>query len=217
MEKNNNGKVVAIVALVVAVVALSVGFAAFADDLTIAGQATARAGADPFDDPTNGLEYDSTSPKCFYTGDVNETAITGADAGTASGDTWSGIDVPLTSDHHSVTCTATVVNNTSYTAYLTAIAANRGLQCTDNSGSANASTNAANICAGASLDISIGNDTLTVTNAQASITSNLTSSISSGGGTVTVTVEASYNPNALTDEDVVISLPTITHSYSSTR
>ena len=216
MEKNNNGKIVAIVALVVAVVALSVGFAAFADDLTINGQATAAAAADPFDDPTNGLAYDSTSNHCFYTGDVNETAISGASAGTASGDTWSGIDVPLSAAHPSVTCVAEVENKTSYTAYLTSIATNGGLSCADNSGSANASTNASNICAGATLDIDIGGDTLHVTNAQASNT-NCNSTISSTNGTVTVTVTAAYNPSALTDEDVVITLPTITHSYSSTR
>ena len=53
MEKNNSGKMVAIVALIVAVVALSVGFAAFADDLYINGTATASASGNAFDDLVN--------------------------------------------------------------------------------------------------------------------------------------------------------------------
>ncbi len=214
MEKNN-GKIIAIVALVVAVVALSVGFAAFADTLTIDGQATAESQANPFDDSTNGLAYKSGSAKCFVTGDANETAIAGADAGTASGDTWSGISVPLTATNPSVTCTAVVENKTSYTAYLRNIYTTAGLTC--GSSGANATTNANNVCAGASVEVQIGSvaaDKITITNAQTSNTGT-TGSIAATNGTATVTVKITYNPEALTDEDVTITLPTISHDYAS--
>lgn len=214
MEKNN-GKIIAIVALVVAVVALSVGFAAFADQLTIDGQATAESQANPFDDPTNGLAYQESSAKCYYTGDSSKTAIAGADAGTASGDAWSGIDVPLTSEHPSVTCEAIVENKTSYTAYLRNIFTTKGLTCT--SEGANATTNASNVCAGASAEVQIGTvaaDKITITNAQTSNTGT-TGQIAATNGTATVTVKITYDPAALTDEDVTITLPTIKHDYAS--
>ena len=216
MEKNN-GKIIAIVALVVAVVALSIGFAAFADQLTIDGQAKAAAQADPFDDSTNGLAYLSTSPKCYVTGDNNKTSITGANVGTASGDAWSGISVPLNATNPSVTCEAVVENKTSYTAYLTGISSNKGLECS--STGANATTNASNVCAGAQVVVKVGDnaaDTLTITNASNSNTSTA-GSIAASTGTATVTVTISYDSSALTDEDVTITLPTITHSYSSAR
>ncbi len=210
MEKNN-GKVVAIVALVVAVVALSVGFAAFSDSLTIDGNANVSAAANPFDDATNGLAYSSTAPKCYATGDSNQTPI--GTPGTASGDTWSGISVPLNSTTDSVTCVATVLNSTSYTAYLRTIAASAGLSCA--STGANATTNASNVCSGATVGVNIGGDTLTISGSTKPADVTGTSSLAASGGTATVTVTISYNKAALTDEDVTITLPTITHTYSS--
>ena len=211
MEKNN-GKVVAIVALVVAVVALSVGFAAFSDTLTIDGNANVAAAANPFDDTTNGLAYSSTAPKCYATGDSNQTAI--GTPGTASGDTWSGISVPLNSTTDSVTCVATVLNKTSYTAYLRSISASAGLSCA--STGANATTNANNVCSGAQVVVNIGGtDSLTINGTTKPADATGTSSLAPTDGTATVTVTISYNKNALTDEDVTITLPTITHTYSS--
>ena len=85
MEKKSNGKVIAIFALAIAVLALSVGFAAFTDDLTIDGNATASASGNAFDDTSNnGLNYKSATGKCYLTGDNNKTAIAGANAGNLS-------------------------------------------------------------------------------------------------------------------------------------
>ncbi len=209
MEKNN-GKVVAIVALVVAVVALSVGFAAFSDQLTIAGNANVAAAADPFDDPTNGLAYSSTAPTC-YAGTTPGTAV--QSAGTASGDTWSGISVPLNATQDTVTCTATVLNKTSYDAYLNGITASSGLTCA--STGANASTNATNVCAGAEVTVTIGSDTATIDKDGITPPQTYSASVAKNNGTQTVTVVITYNKAALTDEDVTITIPTITHAYTS--
>ena len=214
MEKNN-GKIIAIVALVVAVVALSVGFAAFADQLTISAQANVAAPSNPFDDSTNGLAYAATnSAVCYYTGDNTDTTT---NAGTASGDTWSGISVPLTADKPSVTCTATVVNNTSYTAYLRSIAASGPVECT--STGANATANASAVCATAQAVVTIDDASLTVNKDSTNSTKNDTitnKTITANGGTKTVTIVISYNPTGVNiDEDVTITIPTITHTYSS--
>ena len=219
MEKGNNGKVVAIVALVVAVVALSVGFAAFADDLTISGSANV-SGANAFDAATgNGLEYLSTSPACVITGTNTSVASTPYSAGTATEDTWSGISVPLTTTNPSVTCTATVQNNTAYRAYLKSIATTTGITCS--STGANAQTNADNVCAATTVDVQIGSvntDKITVTTAAASNNStsgSIDPKTGSTPGTATVTVVIAYNGTATADEDVVVTIPTITHHYSS--
>lgn len=218
MEKNNNGKMVAIVALVVAVVALSVGFAAFADDLTIDGTATVES-KNEFDDDTatNGLHYQANSNKCYLTSDSTaKTAIVGADVGTLSTDAWSGISIPLGDSANSITCEAVVENLTSYTAYLKSLASNKGLTCT--SSGANKTTNEGNVCAATTMTVKIGSvatDTITVTNAAAN--NNTTSgTIAAEGGTALVTVTVEYT-GAQTDEDVTITLPTITHHYSSAQ
>ena len=219
MEKNN-GKVVAIVALVVAVVALSVGFAAFADQLTIAGSATAKVGANPFEDQNgNGLNYKANTQECHSTADSSVNVVTtGYSAGTLNDDSWSAINVPLTKDVPSVTCTATVENKTSYTAYLTSIGANAGVTCA--SSGANATNNANSVCATVNVEVQVGSvaaDKITFGTTQPTTNSSTTGSIASNGE-ATVTVTISYNPNtAVTDEDVTITLPTITHDYSSAR
>ena len=218
MEKNNNGKMVAIVALVVAVVALSVGFAAFADDLTIDGTATVES-KNEFDDDTatNGLHYQANSNKCYLTSDSTaKTAIVGADVGTLSTDAWSGISMPLGDSANSITCEAVVENLTSYKAYLTSLAANGGLTCT--SSGANKTSNETNVCGATTLTVKVGDvagDTITVTNA-AVTNSSTQGEIAATSGTALVTVTVAYT-GAQTDENVTITLPTITHHYSSAR
>ena len=217
MEKNN-GKVVAIIALVVAVVALSVGFAAFSDTLTIAGNATASAAANPFDNAnnaSNALSYATpNSATCYETGTPANSV---SSAGTASGDDWAGISVPLSSSASSVTCTATIVNNTAYDAYLTAIttANNNATGLTCSSTGANGTTNATNVCAGAQVTVAIGSLTATIDKDGLTSSGTAGAQVAKNGGTATVTVVISYNSSALTDEDVTITIPTITHAYSS--
>lgn len=223
MEKNN-GKIIAIVALVVAVVALSVGFAAFADQLTIAGNATAKMGDNPFDTNAEGagLNYKATTAECHDTNNPSTNVITtGYNVGTLSGDSWSGISVPLTKDVPSVTCTAKVENTSAYVAYLRGISADTAISCS--SEGANATANASNVCATVDLTVQVGSvatDKITShgavqPTANNSTTGSVAAKSGSTNGEATVTVTVSYDPTAVTDEDVVITLPTITHSYSS--
>ena len=220
MEKNN-GKVIAIAALLVGVVALAVGFAAFADDLTIAGTATAKVGDNPFDDhtATNGLNYKATTMECHSTADANVNVITtGYSAGNLSADAWSGISVPLTKDVPSVTCTAVVENKTEYVAYLKSIGANKGIECS--SEGTNAAANASSVCSNTTVVAQFGTvaaDKLEIKTTQPTANNSTTGSIASKGES-TVTVTISYDPTkVVTDEDVTITLPTITHSYSSAK
>lgn len=221
MEKNN-GKVIAIVALLVGVVALSVGFAAFTDQLTIAGSATAKVGANPFDDHdvTGGLRYQANSQSCKSTADSTVDVVTeGYSAGTLSNDSWSGISVPLTKDVPSVTCTAVVENKTEYVAYLKSIGADKGITCT--SSGSNKDANAESVCANTNVVVQVGtetNDKIEFGTTKPTTNASTTGSIAAKTGTSTVTVTISYDPTkVVADEDVTITLPTITHDYSSAK
>ncbi len=220
--ENKSGKIIAIVALAIAVVALSVGFAAFADTLTITNaSATANASdaSSVFDNVTNGLAYTQTaneSPKCVLTDGGG--AVTGVNAGTfTDADTWANISVPLGNTATSVTCTATVTNSSAYIAYLTELSTSTGLSCSSTGN--NASQNETNVCAATTVTVSINDgshtDTMTIPvgNSGASATTHATT-ISANGGTATVSVVIAYS-GATTDQDTTITIPTITHNYSS--
>ena len=218
MEKNN-GKIIALAALIVAVIALAVGFASFTDALTIDGTATVK-GANAFDDATNDLAYVSTSPECHITGTTTSTSTTPYTAGTASGDVWEGISVPLTTENPSVTCTATVKNKTQYVAYLRGIATQSGITCA--SSGANQTTNENNICGAVNVDVQVGSvatDKISFGSSAASKPDTTGSIAKSGdaGDEATVTVVITYDGQAVADENVVVTLPTITHSYSSSQ
>ena len=218
MEKSN-GKVIAIVALFVAVVALSIGFAAFTDTLTINGQATVQKGSN--DTFAANFAYDSTSEEqCTLTGGG---AITGTyNAGTSSDNTWTGISVPLTTTNNSVTCTASVVNGSTYDAYLRSISVDGPLTCTTGTGD-NAATNLTAVCNNVSVTVQVGSSSnnLTITNQSTSSTANtsVNQKIDANGGTATVTVIITYDTSTghgpVPDGDVTVTLPTISHGYST--
>ena len=219
--ENKSGKIIAIVALAVAVVALSVGFAAFADQLTIDGNATASAGGDAFDDASNGLNYKSATGKCYLTSDNTKTALAGANAGNlvsggGSGvDAWNGISVDLGNGAKDVTCEAVVENKSAYIAYITELSTSAGLTCA--SSGSNQTANETNVCAATTVTVSINDgshtDTMTITNAAANSTTK-TVEIAPTNGEATVTVRINY-AGATTDQDTTITLPTIYHKYSS--
>ena len=216
--ENKSGKVIAIAALVVAVVALSVGFAAFADTLTIDGTATASASDSVFDTANAGLNYQSDSAKCYLTNDNTKTAIEGANVGTFTNDndSWTGISVPLGSTAKDVTCEAIIENKSSYIAHITSLSTSGGLTCA--STGANDNVNRTNVCGATTVTVSINDgthsaDTIEIKNAAASAASHNTV-IPATSGTATVTVRINY-AGATADADTTITIPTITHNYSS--
>ena len=219
MENNKSGKVIAIAALVVAVVALSVGFAAFADTLTIenasAGVNASSANAfDAGDNQANGLRYTGT-PTCVKTSD--QSAVTGVQVGSFSTpDTWTGISVPLGNTTNSVTCTATVTNSSSYISHITGFSTTTGLSCS--SSGANAAANISNVCANTTVTASISDgthtDTMTISAGNTAASSSTNTVEIAANGSATVTLVIAYT-EAVTDNDVNITIPTITHTYSS--
>ena len=215
--ENKSGKIIAIVALAVAVVALSVGFAAFADSLNITGNASVNAttSSNPFDEGTgqaNGLRY-TGSPSCVYQGTSDSAGNNGTF--TNDNDSWTGISVAL-GEAATVVCTATVTNSSAYQARLTGIEFSGPITVT--SSGDNSATNVTNVTAATTVTVTItdsnsGTDTATV-GSQAGTTNASHVVVPANGGTATVTVTIAY-AGATTDEDATITLPTITHHYTS--
>lgn len=216
MEKNN-GKVIAIVALFVAVVALSIGFAAFTDTLTINGTATVKKADDAFE---SNFAYDSTSEEaCTLTGGTALESGT-YNAGTSSDDTWTGISVPLTMTNPSVTCTAKVKNKSTYDAFLKTLTVNGPLTCTTGTGD-DAASNVSDVCSHVTATVQVGSASNSlVINSQSTATtaaSNLNLKVDKTNGEATVTVIIAYdtNSNVQPDGDVTVTLPTISHGYTT--
>ena len=212
MEKNNS-KMIAVAALVVAVIGLSVGFAAFAATLTIENISATMTADNQF---TANVNYKSTAPTCTVTG--SSTAISGSyNAGTATGKLWSGISVPLTMTQKSITCVAEIENTSAYRAALDSITIGGTFTCQSvaASGTDGYATNASTICAGTKVTVNTSGATAEFTNAShAGLTGITGSSIaSSGSATVTVTIE--YTGTVAADGDVAITIPTISMNYKS--
>lgn len=212
MEKNN-GKIIAIVALVVAVVALSVGFAAFTDSLTIAGNATVTGGDNSLFAGSFGYAS-SPAAACVYTG--GSTTAANTNAGSASGNSWSGISITLNDTNPSVTCTATIENTSAYDASLTSFSSDTNVGCTSST-----ATNASAICATVQEVVTIDTNSTILTVTPSSSSSGVTGTL--GGltipkqvGTKVVSVTVSYDKTAgVPDGDITITLPTITHGYTT--
>jgi len=118
---NKSSKIIAIVALVVAVVGLSVGFAAFSSVLTIESTAEVNPNSDTF---SVGF---STSSSELAEGNVTATTTTGATASAATitnsknAATISGLKASFTEPGQSATYSFYVYNDSPYTAYLNTI------------------------------------------------------------------------------------------------
>ena len=218
MEKNN-GKIIAIVALFVAVVALSIGFAAFTDTLTINGTATVQKGADAFD---GSFKYDADSEEtCTLAGGG---AITGTyNARTSSDDSWSGITVPIgtTSGTNSVVCTATVKNTSNFDAYLKTITITGPLTYTTGTGD-DAASNVDAVCDHVTATVQVGSTpsnslAITTSSTSSSAATNLNQKVDKNTGSVdvTVTITYDYTTGPVPDGDVTVTLPTISHNYST--
>ena len=209
MEKNNS-KIVAIVALVVAVVALSVGFATYSQTLTINSSAV----IEPTNTFSENVKYRASSASCTTNGSatVNTTNMSLTDTA------WSGVVSTLKAPGDYVECTATVENLSTYLAYLKEINTASAITCTANAAgtNTNAATNAATVCSGVTLDITAGSDTAQATSSAAASNTSTSSTITAGTGTQTVTFKVTYaSGTATADGDITISVPQINLRYAT--
>lgn len=162
MDRDRSTKVIAIVALCVAIFGLSVGFAAFSNDLTITSEATVKPNASDFDVNFSSSDTSETD------GDVTATSTAGVSAqdatiNNATAPTISGIKVEFTEPGQSAKYSFFAHNAGKYNAFLNNVTfknvndANANITCVAAEG-----TNAnmvASACQGISIKVKVGTTT----------------------------------------------------------
>ena len=215
MEKSNS-KIVAVAALVVAVIALSVGFAALSATLNISNDANITVHpANTFEANINYFGNATCTPSSEH--------VTVENAGTASGKNWSGIVVKLQEPGDYVTCEATVKNQSTFDGYLKSITADNNIGCTAASTDGASSEKVTAVCGDIEMTVGVGtngteNVTPKITNSAhvglSGITTN--NSIAKESGTHKVKVTVTYKtPGTLADGDIQVTLPGIELSYNT--
>jgi len=210
MENSRNSKIIAIVALCVGVVGLSLGFAAFSNTLTISSSATVSPDESTFSVAFDGAVTCSTAAAGEYT--VTNT-------GTASGTTLTGLEVAFVKPG-TATCTVSVKNLGQYVAYLNSITSENTVSCAvaanaDGSTTTKALMDAA--CATITYSIAVDGDSASATtgnqmNANAIAEHDLAVGASE---TATITINYAGGEGALADGKFTVSLPTASLVYSS--
>lgn len=218
MEKSYS-KIWVLVALIISVLALSIGFAAFSTSLRIS-EGSDNVTITPFDNFSNSVIFETGSLNCSIEKGTatSEAAVVSVGELADNNTLWRGLSVNLQQPGDSVTCTATVKNTGEYTAYLKNIKFNAPLGCTS---ATSGNTYTAQICGaqGINAKATVGSHNATTT---AISTNNLESIATSNnmisGASSTLTVKVAYpstSPSA--DENITITIPQITLDYSSSN
>ena len=118
MERNRSSKIIAVVALVVAVFGLTLGFAAFSNTLTISSSAYVSPSSENFK-----IGFSKSASSATETGTLAGSPTGAASAGSATlaGTTVSGLKANLTAPGESVSYTFYVHNTGEYDAFLNSI------------------------------------------------------------------------------------------------
>lgn len=210
---NKSSKIIAIVALVVAVVGLSVGFAAFSSVLTIESSAEVAPQADTFK-----VGF-SVSDSDLVGGDITPVVsgatadkVTLANEGNKA--TITGLKANFTEPGQSATYNFYVYNDSPYTAYLNTIKTTDGQQfktCAIPEGSAATQGLVTAACGGISLTVQVGGDTY---DGSETVTPN-TSLTSKTAVPVTVTI--AYNGTNRADGPFTVDFGNVELHYSTAQ
>ncbi len=219
MERNRGFKIIAVIALVIGVIGLSIGFAAFSKTLNISSatvNTTARTNVF-----ATAIHYDGMP---IYLPPVNVTNI---NKGTQTTDTWSGISFTIDSNQNnaSVTLFTRVLNDsTEYTGYLQSITSNNGvIECTP-VGDTDSDLVAA-ACTKMNLQVSIAEaDGSNSTSANITSTTPANKIVTAQDPATTITnvnygtlqLRFSYSHDStIPDGQFTVTIPAITFSYTS--
>ena len=215
MEKNRNAQVIAIVALVVAVLGLSIGFASFSNVLNIQASANVKP-----DSSTLNVDFSSsidsvTVAKITPTATPNSIVTTNATIDNSVDPTISNLSATFTEPGQSVVYKFYAYNAGELNAYLKSIVyanvagGNATKVCTAKEGTTDALVQKA--CENILVKVKVGNELETATG-KASITGH--SLAKKTGEMITVTLEYAAGAER-TDGDFSVAFGNITLNYSS--
>lgn len=215
MEKNRNAQVIAIVALVVAVLGLSVGFASFSNVLNIQSSANVKP-----DSSTLNVDFSSsidsvTVAEITPTATPNSIVTTNATIDNSADPTISNLSATFTEPGQSAVYKFYAYNAGELNAYLKSIVyanvagSNATKVCTAKEGTTDALVQKA--CENILVKVKVGNELETATG-KASITGH--SLAKKTGEMITVTLEYAAGAE-ITDGDFSVAFGNITLNYSS--
>ena len=206
--QNNESKYVAIVALIVAIIGISVGFAAYSSALQIKAGADVNYGGGGGSLFTLGL---STATNSLTNGSVTPTVVGAtADAATLNTNIIQGISVHFTATGQKATYTFYGVNTSSFIGYLNSVVMG-SKTCAAYSGNGNpASVGVADACDDIIFTVTAGTADYTETN------NNINSHQLNAGGYETIKVEIEYiDGGAVADGDFTVDFGTTSLTYST--
>ena len=215
MERERGSKVIAIVALCIGVVGLSLGFAAFSSNLTINSSATVTVEDNfsvYFDEDSINVEENGATAGQPTVDNVEKREGTQVYESSTIGD----LSAAFTAPGQSVKYTFNAVNNGQYVAYLTDVnfIAPVTPVCTAKNGATQALVDEA--CKQISLSLKVGTETIT------SETTSYANSIAIGGTTpvevtITYAVKEGVENQPLADGDFDVEFGDIELTYKSVR
>lgn len=213
MKKDTN-KYIALTALIVAVLALAIGFATYTSTLTI-GAHDVTVGSDTF---TPNLNYKAASVSC----PTKTEGVTVESTGTVSQTAWTGISIAMSKPGDSVTCQATIENTSNFDAFLDEMNTAAALSCEAKADSSNpATTGIDDACSAMKLTVTTGEDSITATSTAAGsktgISNNQISKISGGtAGEKLVTFTLTYQEGSKeANGDFIVKVPQVNLIYKT--
>ena len=215
MEKNRNAQVIAIVALVVAVLGLSVGFASFSNVLNIQASANVKPDSDTMNVDFSSSIDSVTVAEITPTATPNSIVTTNATIDNSADPTISNLSATFTEPGQSVVYKFYAYNAGELNAYLKSIVyanaagSNATKVCTAKEGTTDALVQKA--CENILVKVKVGNELETATG-KASITGH--SLAKKTGEMITVTLEYAAGAER-TDGDFSVAFGNITLNYSS--
>ncbi len=211
MNESKSYKIIAIVALLLGIVGVTLGYAAFSSTLTISSSAEVKP--DPstfnvdFSSSNSAVEANPIVPT--LSAQVTNFTATNATIDNTSDPTISNLKATFTEPGQSVSYTFYAYNAGEYIAYLNSIIFQGSKTCTGKTGTTQALVDTA--CTGIDLSIKVGNEAVT----SASVSS-LTGHSLGINGAEEITVTISYAAGSgRADGDFDVTLPDIVLTYDS--
>lgn len=210
MNENRGYKIIAIVALVIGIVGVTLGYAAFSSTLTISSSAEVNPDSSAFN-----VDFSSSSSS-VQTNNITPTlspasgfSATDAVIDNTSDPTITNLHAVFTEPGQTATYTFYTYNAGEYIAYLNSIVFSGTKTCTARTGTTQSLVDSA--CNGISLSVKVGSESVTTTSV-ASISGH---SLAIGGADEVIVTITYANGSAIADGDFDVALPDIVLTYES--
>ena len=211
MNYNKGYKIMAVIALVLGILGVTLGYAAFSNTLTISSSASVKPDASGFN-----VDFSSSS-SAVATNDITPTlnkTVTGftatdAEIDNTSDPVISNLSATFTEPGQSATYTFYAYNAGNYLAYLNSIVFSGSKTCTAKTGTTQSLVDTA--CTGIELSVKVGSESATTTSV-ASLTGHTLATSTAEEIVVTISYKAD---SGQADGDFDVTLPDVVLTYDS--